>query len=64
MQHLRITLQSMHHSQPMNQSHPLSQFFTAFFGLSLFTLIYVATSNRSVPVAPTHTQVVAPSPAR
>ena len=63
MQHLRITLQPMHHTQPMNQAHPLSQFLTAFLGLSLFTLIYVATPNRSVPLAPTPTQAVAPSPA-
>jgi hypothetical protein len=40
----------------MNKSHPLARFSLAFLGLSLFTLIYVATPNRTVPVAHTAAQ--------
>jgi len=48
-----------HHNCSMNKTQPLFQFFTAFFGLSLFTLIYVCTPNRSVSSARTPTQAMA-----
>jgi hypothetical protein len=43
----------------MNKAHPVSQFLTAFFGLSLFAAIYVCTPNRSVSSSRTPTQAVA-----
>lgn len=43
----------------MNKAHPLSQFLTAFLGLSLFTAIYVCTPNRTISSARTPTQAMA-----
>lgn len=48
-----------HHNCSMNKANPLSQFLTAFLGLSLFTAIYVCTPNRSVSSARTPTQAMA-----
>jgi len=50
MQQSRITLQLM------NNTHPISQFLTGFLAVSVLTLLYVTTPNRSVSVAPTPTQ--------
>lgn len=43
----------------MNLKHHVSQFLTGFLAVSLLTLVYVATPNRSVPVATTPTQGMA-----
>jgi hypothetical protein len=58
MQQSRITLQLM------NNTHPLSQFLTGFLAVSVLTLLYVATPNRSVSVAPTPTQPMETSQTR
>jgi hypothetical protein len=58
MQQSRITLQHM------NNTHPLAQFFTGFLAVSVLTLLYVTTPNRSVSVAHTPTQPMETAQAR
>jgi hypothetical protein len=47
------------HNYTMNKSHPLAQFLTGFCAVSILTLLYVATPNRSVPSSRTPTQAMA-----